>query len=289
MIALAKTKPITTQEVLRTAVLSLQQAKIESASLDARILLQHVLRLSREQFLLAMEESLSNDQHAMFNELIAKRTNRQPVAQIIGKREFWGMEFKVTGDTLDPRPDSESVIEAVLGQCRDRLKPYKVLDLGTGTGCLLLSLLNELPNATGIGVDISEAALAVAKENTIYFGMQSRVAFLASNWCEKLAGQFDIIVANPPYIPSKTIESLAPEVANYEPRLALDGGEDGLDCYRDIMHSLPLILEKDGIAVFEIGIGQQAALAEIATSCAMKVKETRQDLGGIIRCVIITH
>lgn len=287
MKALLKNRTVTLQDTLRHAVLTLQQAKIETASLDARILLQHVLHLSREQLLLAMDDVLGPEQEEAFYALLERRAKRQPVAQLIGKREFWGMEFKVTSDTLDPRPDSETLIEAVLGQCRDRRKHYKILDLGTGTGCLLLSLLNELTNATAIGVDISEAALAVAKENTIAFGMQSRVAFLASHWCEKVMGTFDIIVANPPYIPSKSIALLAPEVAQYEPGLALDGGEDGLDCYRKIVPTLPRIMADEGIAALEIGIGQQTAVAELAIKAGIQVHAMRRDLSGTVRCVTV--
>lgn len=288
MLARSKPKTNSIREALRYAVLRLQQEKIESASLDARLLLEHVLRLSREQLLLAMEDVLTQEQEARYYALISARVQRQPVSQLLGKREFWGMEFKVTTDTLDPRPDSETVIEEVLFRLPDRQKPYKILDLGTGTGCLLLSLLKELPNATAIGVDISEAAINVAKENTLCFGMQSRVAFLTSDWCEKLAGQFDIIVANPPYIPSRSIESLAPEVAKHEPRLALDGGEDGLECYRKIMAALPKLLAPGGFAVFEIGVGQHQALAEIATKQGLTLAGMKQDLSGIIRCVVIT-
>ena len=244
MLAFSLPRSTTVKDVLREAVIALQAAKIESASLDARLLLQHALRITREQLLMTMEQPLTGEQEAHYRRLIAARAKRQPVAQLIEKREFFGLEFRVTPDTLDPRPDSETLVECVLERCPDREKQYRILDLGTGTGCLLLSLLNVFSNATAIGVDISDAAIAVARENTIRFGMQSRVAFLASHWCEKLAGSFDIIVANPPYIPSKSIESLSPEVAQYEPRLALDGGEDGLGCYRDIMRDLPRVLAK---------------------------------------------
>lgn len=289
MLALSKAKSVPVREALRSAVLVLQQAKVESASLDARLLLEHVLRMSREQLLLAMDNMLTQEQEIQYRALIGARCDRQPIAQLVGKREFWGQEFKVTRDTLDPRPDSETVIMEALSRLTDRQKPFKIADLGVGTGCLLLSLLKELSNATAIGVDISEAAINVAKENTICFGMQSRVTFITSDWCEKLAGAFDIIVANPPYIPTRSIESLAPEVARHEPRLALDGGESGLECYRKIIAALPSVLAEDGFAVLEIGAGQQQALAEMATGQGLKAAGMRQDLSGIIRTVTLTR
>ncbi|MFW0778305.1 MAG: peptide chain release factor N(5)-glutamine methyltransferase [Rickettsiales bacterium] len=289
MVALRKITTHTIQDTLRDAVIKLQDAKFASGSLDARILLQHVLHVSREELLLAMDEPMSEAQRHEYFSLIDLRLKHHPISHLIGKREFYGMDFKVTNDTLDPRPDSETLIDAVLEYCTDSQKTYKILDLGVGTGCLCLSLLKAISNATAIGVDISEAALAVAKENTIRLGLQSRIAFLASNWCEKVAGTFDIIVANPPYIPSASIESLAPEVALHEPKLALDGGKDGLDCYRQIMKSLPELLAEDGVAFFEIGMGQQDALAQLAHEQGLNVMAMKKDLGGIIRCVMITR
>jgi len=277
------------KNALRDAVMALQHAHIETASLDARLLLQHVLGVSREQLLSDDKQTLNLRQQAVYLDLVEKRAGRKPVSQLVGKREFWGRTFKVTEATLDPRPDSETLIEAVLGKFRDRDATLALLDLGTGTGCLLLTLLEEYSNARGIGVDISNEALAVAQDNAKGLGVESRVSFVQSCWGEKVEGLFDIIVSNPPYIPTRTIPMLAPEVYKYEPIGALDGGEDGLDCYRAIIAQLPKLLAKDGLAVFEIGMGQHKDVGAIATANGLRVAGIKEDMAGIPRCVMVTH
>jgi release factor glutamine methyltransferase len=282
------------KDALRFAVLELQRAEIESASLDARLLLQHVLGVSREQLLADDRLVMTQQQEAQYNELVAKRVRRQPVAQLTGKREFWGISFSVSENTLDPRPDSETLIDAVLRRMKDRDAPYRILDLGTGTGCLLLTLLSEYPSALGVGVDICEQALSVAERNAASLwgrssGITQRVRFVRSCWAEQLQGEFDIIISNPPYIPTGAIALLAPEVKEYEPHLALDGGEDGFDCYRAIMKQLPGLLAADGIAAFEIGIGQHRDLPAIVEENGLQVAGIKEDLAGIPRCVLVHH
>jgi release factor glutamine methyltransferase len=287
MLAL-KPKPILIQQALRDAVLALQTAKIESASLDARVLLQHVLRVSREQLLLCMDEAMTAPQQAQYRELIGRRVRRQPVAQLIGKREFFGRAFKVTEHTLDPRPDSETLIEAVLERKNDQNAPLRILDLGTGTGCLLLTLLAEYPQSSGVGVDISEDALAIAKENAMALGVQSRVRFISSRWFEAAEGRFDIVISNPPYIATHAIEALSPEVAQFEPRLALDGGADGLDAYRAILPRMQDAMREDALAVLEIGMGQQQDVEAIGQASGLVISGIKQDLAGIPRAIIMT-
>lgn len=267
--------------------MALQRAHIETASLDARLLLQHVLNVSREQLLVSDRLGLSPMQEAHFRDLIDKRAHRQPVAQLLGKREFYGRDFKVTKATLDPRPDSETLIETVLARILDKDAPLKLLDLGTGTGCLLITLLKELPMARGLAVDISDEALQVARENAAALGVGERIEFMQSCWAEKVAGKFDIILSNPPYIPAAAIALLAPEVSRYEPKLALDGGADGLDCYRAIMAQLPGLLTQTGWAVLEIGIGQRRDMEELAQLNGLQVVAVKQDLSSIPRCVVI--
>ena len=283
------THKIFATEALRWAVLKLQQAKISSASLDARILLEFVLDISREQLLFSLDLTVTPVQYELLKDLVNKRCLRQPIAQIIGKREFWGLNFKVSTDTLDPRPDSETLIEAVLERTTNRADCLRVLDLGTGTGCLLLSLLSELPNATGVAVDFCPNALALAKENAKNLNLDNRTQFIVSNWCEKIDGQFDIILANPPYIPTKVITTLDHEVCEFEPILALDGGEDGFECYRNIMKSLPKILAKNGFVAFEIGIGQQKGLEDLAQENGLEIASVKKDLSGIIRSIIVKY
>lgn len=287
------------KSVLYWGAITLQRAQIATASLDARILLQHVLNITREQLLADDKVLLTTVQHDAYQSLIAQRLDHKPVSQLIGMREFFGREFKVTGDTLDPRADSETLIEAVLAKRKNRAQALRVLDLGTGTGCLLLTILAEYPNATGLGVDISQAALDVARYNAQALAVDTRAMFLQSNWCEKMSQaateknnktlmeRFDIVISNPPYIPSSDIASLEPSVRCHEPHLALDGGKDGMVCYREILRHMPSLLAEDGVAVIEIGAGQQPAVSAIAKEHGLHVREIKYDLGGIARCLVI--
>jgi len=288
MVFALRSTNISAKEALREGVARLQRAHIESASLDARLLLEHVLGTTREHLLFTFDAPLSETQDTAYRELIAKREKRQPVAQLTGKREFWGMNFKVSGATLDPRPDSETLIEALVARC-DREAKLRILDLGTGTGCLLLALLKEFPHATGVGVDISEEALCVARENAVHNELQGRCEFKTSDWFKNIEGSFDIIVSNPPYIETAAISGLTPEVAKFEPRLALDGGADGLDCYRAIVAQLPQKLAPEGTAALEIGFGQLMAMEELIASHGLLIAGVKRDLNNIPRCILMTR
>ncbi len=279
----------TVKDVLLPAVKKLQAAKIESASLDVRLLLQHVLKIKSATHLLDETHKLSSAQEQQFQMLIEERICRKPMAHILGKREFWSLEFTVTEDTLDPRPDSETLIEAVLEQRFSRAAPLRILDMGTGTGCLILTLLTEFPNATGVAVDASEAALSVASQNAEALSLKNRVEFVKSDWNSAISGVFDIVISNPPYIASRDILKLAPEVALYEPMLALDGGADGLTCYRTIINALPTLLSKDGVAVLEMGFGQLESLQQLVNEQPLTCTHVRQDLAGIARAIVIKH
>jgi release factor glutamine methyltransferase len=280
---------LSAKELLREGVLALQAAHVESASLDARLLLEHALGLSREQLLFRLDDMLEQRHIDYFRELVACRTRRQPIAQIIGRREFFGLTFKVTSAVLDPRPDSETLIEAVIKRTRDKQAPLTILDLGTGSGCLLLTLLYEFPNAKGVGVDTSRDAINVAKDNAVNLGLQSRAAFIQSHWCMAVEGTYDIIISNPPYIPAADISTLAPEVSQYEPKQALDGGADGLACYRVIVAALPKHLKKGGLAAIELGLGQAQAVERLAIDNGLKPLGIAHDIQGIARCIILTH
>jgi len=263
----------------------LQKAGVESASLDARLLAQHILGVSREKIIFSLDLFLTTEQYAKFQNLLGQRAKRKPIAKIIGKKEFWGREFAVSGDTLDPRPDSETLIEAVLERVR-RKNSQKIIDLGTGTGCLLFSLLPEIPSAIGFSLDSSEQALEIARKNARNLHLEDRVNFIKSNWWEKVEGNFDIVISNPPYIASGDIGGLAAEV-RYDPMLALDGGADGLDAYRVIIAGLSEHLAEGGFAALEIGIGQEANIEKIAEKNGLQVVEKRKDLGGIIRVIVL--
>lgn len=282
-------KRFSATDALRDAVMALQQARVETASLDARLLLQHVLGVSREALLNDTRLSLTPSQRAYYQTLIEKRIRRQPVAQLTGSREFWGITFKVSAATLDPRPDSETLIEAVLERIQNRETALSVLDLGTGTGCLLLTLLAEYKQAQGVGVDISDEALIVARDNALALGQRWRAKFMRSDWAEAVEGVFDVIISNPPYIATRAIGGLMPEVSLYEPKLALDGGKDGLDCYRTILSQLKRLLKQDGLAVLEIGMGQEKELENLARAEGLRVTGMKKDMAGITRCVVIQH
>jgi len=253
------------------------------APLDARLLLQHVLGVSHEE--LIKIESVNENQERQFLELVERRKVGEPVAKIVGQKDFWKHSFKTTKDTLDPRPDSETLIEAVLKTCPD--SNYRILDLGIGTGCLLLSLLDEYENATGVGVDISDSALEVAKENAKDLGLEDRAEFIKSNWTENVEGKFDIIISNPPYIPTKDIDGLEKEVKDFDPKSALDGGESGVDCYEEIISQIKELLGENGKVFFEIGQGQEEDLKNIAAENGFVVGEEFKDLSGVVRTCLV--
>ena len=279
---------ITIENALRDAARTLDRAGIESARKDARLLMRYVLKISLETLLMDSGRELTQEQQALFEALVEKRAARRPMAQILGGREFWGLPFKVNEHTLIPRPDSETMISMLLAFTRRRAEKLRLLDLGTGTGCLLLSALSEYPQATGLGVDISEEALAVARENAVALGLEKRVEFKKSDWNQEINGVWDVILSNPPYIPTADLGGLSPDVALYEPRLALDGGGSGLDCYRAITGFLPAIMAEDGLALLEVGAGQAAEVAALVTSSGLKVAQVACDLAGIERVIVIT-
>jgi release factor glutamine methyltransferase len=210
----------------------------------------------------------------------------EPLSRIFGRREFWGLEFVLSADTLDPRPETETVIESVLRRTPDRDAPLHLLDLGTGTGCLLLALLSELPRATGIGIDLAEGAVRTAAYNAALLGLGGRARFFVGDWTTAVSGRFDAILTNPPYIRSAAVALLPREVAYHDPRPALDGGEDGLQAYRQIGEAAPALLAPHGILAAEIGAGQADRVAAIIRDNGLVVDGIDDDLAGIARCVV---
>lgn len=279
----------TVAEALAAAAARLNGAGIDSARLDARALLAHVLGVETTTLFSRPERVLTATEAVRFETAVARRVGREPLSHITGWREFWSLPFRVTADTLDPRADTETVVEAVLQLVPVRHKPLRLLDLGTGTGCILLSLLHELPHATGVGIDASEAACAVARDNASRLGLDERVSIVLGDWGSGLDGCFDVIVSNPPYIPVAETATLQPEVALFEPRSALAAGDDGLDCYRAIAPQLPRLLSDGGHVVFEVGRGQAAPVAGIVAAVGLEVIGTRTDLAGVERCVLARH
>lgn len=271
----------------------LEQAGIESARTDARLLLGSVLGGGPERVLAEKGRALTLDEAAQFEALVQRRLAREPVSQIRGTREFWSLEFKVTRDTLTPRPDTETLIEALLAHAP--LPVARVLDLGTGTGCIVMALLSEWPDARGVGVEVSPAALAVARENARSLGLDKRARFVAADWTQAhwsdalvrdFGGAFDVVVSNPPYIPGGDIAGLEIDVRDFEPMGALDGGADGLDAYRILVRGARDLLRAGGVLAFEVGIGQAGSVADLMANAGFQVLEKRRDLNGIERAVV---
>ena len=220
---------------------------------------------------------------------MARRAGREPVSRILGEREFWSLRFSLAPDTLDPRPDSETVVEAALDWCGERPGPLRVLDLGTGTGCLLLAVLESRPEATGIGTDIAAGAVAEAARNAAALGLSDRASFRRADWDAGIAGRFDLILSNPPYIPTPEIGGLEPEVTSWDPKAALDGGADGLDAYRRIAPAAAGRLAPGGAAFLEIGAGQEEPVEAIMAAEGFSRFVRKADLGGNVRCLGFSH
>jgi release factor glutamine methyltransferase len=223
---------------------------------------------------------------AAMQALVARRAAHEPLALILGRREFWSLDFAVSSATLIPRPESETLIEAALGAFAGRGPLRRILDLGTGTGCLLLAALSEFTAAFGVGVDRSSDAVALAARNAVMLGMADRTAFLCADWASALDARFDLILTNPPYVTTAELDGLMPEVARHEPRVALDGGTDGLSAYRRLVPDLARLLAPDGIALLEVGRGQAAAVGRLARNAGFAA-DPRHDLSGIARALVL--
>ena len=280
---------ISVDEAQRTLSKSFALAGIDSGMTDARALIGAALRLSRAQLLAQSDRLLEPREIAAIDALAARRMKREPVSRILGRKEFWSLMLDVTPDVLVPRPDTETLIEAALDYVVRgglRLEPLRILDIGTGTGALMLALLQELPNARGVATDVSVAALHVARGNAERLKLASRCSFVACNLADGVQGRFDLIVSNPPYIARGAIASLDPEVRDFDPRLALDGGADGLDAYRAIAASVPPLLAPGGRLIMELGVGQAPPVTALFEAAKFIVLSVRNDLGGIARALI---
>jgi release factor glutamine methyltransferase len=265
----------------------LASAGIETPGLDARLLAAHILNCDAATIIGHPELMIDGSRASLFEAALRRRLRREPLAYILGHREFWSLPLRVTRDTLIPRPDTETLVEAAMAWQARRMANAspRILDLGTGSGCLLLALLVELPSARGVGVDISQPALAVARENAARLGVAERAAFVCGDWANALSSKFDLIVCNPPYIADSEWDELAADVRDFEPALALRGGADGLAAYRTILSELPVLLATDGSAFVEVDAGGAVAVAALAPTFGLQPYEIRRDLAGRARCM----
>lgn len=288
-------------DAIKSATAFLASAGIPDAAVDARHLVAHALGVDRAALLRAPEQPLDAEAQRRLTASLQRRAAREPVSRIIGQREFHGLTLALGNATLDPRPDTETVVTVALdlaARIAPRIAesgdgPLRILDLGTGTGAIVLALLAELPNAEATATDISAAALDIAQHNAEHHGLAGRVRFLLSHWLDDVAGRYHVIVANPPYIQSGDVAALAPEVTEWDPPAALDGGHDGLDAYRAILADVQRVLDPGGWVVFEVGHGQASQVAELAAASGLERAPMDwpllKDLGGRQRCVAVTR
>lgn len=282
---MTQTSEINLKTAWREAANKLKKVGVKTPLLDARLLLQYVLGITYEELLISATRILTVAEIEIYAQLIIQRSTREPVSKILGIKEFWSLDFKVTKDTLDPRPDSETLIHEVLENFKDKERPLKILDLGTGSGCLVITLLTEYKNATAVAVDKSSEALKVASENAEYHKLSDRIEFIESDWLENVEGEFDVIISNPPYIKKEAIDFLAAEVRLYDPLMALDGGEDGLDIYRFLTPKIAEHLNSHGKCFYEIGEWQEEPITQMIEENGYELNNVQKDLAGIPRII----
>ncbi len=283
-------------DLIKPEAIKLRNSGIETANLDCRLLLSKSLD-RRVSIYNHQNICISKSEFAKFQSLIQQRLDGKPVSRIINKRNFWKKDFELNDETLDPRPDSETLIETILEHYKDKLQFLKILDLGSGSGCLGLSLLDEYPNSEVSFFDISSKSLEMAKKNAVNLGLLERSKYINLNWNindwdEKLKTienniKYDIIISNPPYIPTNLIRTLKNEVKKYDPFIALNGGKEGLDAYKSILAKLINIIKSNGKIFLEIGQGQEISVTTIATGYGLSLKGYKKDLSGVIRAITL--
>lgn len=275
-------EPWTVLKVLQWTAGYLQEQGVEGARLDAELLLTEVLQLDRVGLYVNYDRPLEEAELAAYRQLVSRRARREPVAYILGRSEFWSLPLKVRPDVLIPRPDTEVLVEEALQRA---CSESRILDVGTGSGAIVIALAHELPNARLVAIDLSEAALAVAQENAHSNSVAERISFQHGDLQDLPSGPFELIVSNPPYIPQGDLASLQPEVRDYEPQLALAGGNDGLDCYRTLVAQAQKCLSAGGWMLLEVGLGQAEAVQQLLIEAGLIEVFCRNDYAGVARVV----
>ncbi|MGS0647875.1 peptide chain release factor N(5)-glutamine methyltransferase [Komagataeibacter melomenusus] len=277
--------PKNLRHLLHDATQKLRAAGIEAPQREARLLAAHAARTDLAGLLRI--DTLGEAATARLADMLARRLRYEPMAYITGQAGFWSLDLAVSPATLIPRADTETLVEAVLDHLPDRNAPLRVLDIGTGTGCLLLAILAEYQRAHGIGTDLNPQAAELASFNAARNGLAARSHMLCCNWADGVAGPFDLVLSNPPYIPHADLATLMPDVVAHEPARALDGGPDGLVAYRALARMLPDLLAPGGLGVLELGIGQHGSVPALMREAGLDVVEIRPDLGGIGRALVV--
>ena len=265
----------------------LNQKRIISSRLDSELLLSKILNKKREEILINLDQEICQKNFSKYKKLIIRRSQNEPVAYILEEKEFWSKIFYVNTDTLIPRPETELMVEKLVNIFKG--KKISILDIGTGSGCILISLLSELKNSKAVGIDISKKALIIAKKNLEKHALQSKIKFLNKSLDSKFYQKFDLVVSNPPYIKTHEVKNLSQDIKKYEPRIALDGGNDGLDLIKKVIYKTKYTLKVKGTLALEIGNEQYKKVSEILIKKNFKIEHTIKDYKDNIRCIISTN
>jgi|TARA_B100001093_G_scaffold512781_1_gene583280 release factor glutamine methyltransferase len=274
-------------ELINIGSKELREKKIETSRLDSEILLSKILNKKREQILTNLDQTICKRDFSRYKRFIQRRSRNEPVAYILEEKEFWSKNFYVNSDTLIPRPETELMIEKLVRVFKN--KKISILDIGTGSGCIIISLLSELSNSKGIGIDISKKAILLAKKNAVEHKTETSVKFLNKSLDDKFHQKFDLVVSNPPYIKSKDIKNLSDDIKKYEPRIALDGGNDGLDLIKKVIYKTKCILKVKGTLALEIGNEQFKKVSEILKKNNFKIEHIIKDYKDNVRSIISTY